>query len=351
MAGNNYYYGNGVYNGMGPVGNMFNAPAEPIKMDNLLDKEDFTLLAQENKKRFVTPISKSELAATKCTHKKDGHFTIQPTGAGTYRCTICGEEFEMENPNEVDITEIKDDCEKVLNHLQTIKTFFTDMTIDDIRLFQCIPIIKRIPQMYEATRATYNKLDMFSANPYLSGNGLGYTTSAQMMDAVTTGRPMMPGYAAAPMYYAPAYGTPMAGYTEPAGYPTTGYPAPGYPTAPAGYPTAPAAGYPAPAAPAADASQNSMPYNGNANFQNQNNANTQYNNRVPAAAQYSQPNNGVYVPTPPAAATFTGRDPSQPNPGYSQAPNPIGTVVAPNTTTHNVTVNTPDEAPSIVMKG
>lgn len=345
MAGNNYYYGNGMYNGMGPTGNMFSAPAEPIKMDNLLDKEDFTLLAQENKKRFVTPISKSELAATKCTHKKDGHFTIQPTGAGTYRCTICGEEFEMENPNEIDISEVKEDCEKVLNHLQTIKTYFTDMTPEDIRLFQCIPIIKRIPQMYEASRATYNKLDMFSANPYLAGNGLGYTTSAQMMDAVTTGRPMMPGYAApAPMYYAPAYGTPMAGY------PAAGYPATGYPTAP-GYPAAPATGYPAPAT-TADA-QNAMPYNGNANFQTQNNTNNQYNNRVPAAAQYSQNNTGAgYVPTPPATAAFNGRDPSQPNPGYSSAPNPIGTVVAPAaTTTHSVAVSTPDEAPSIVMKG
>lgn len=317
-----WYNNNGI--NYGPMGNI-PTQTEPIKMENMLTSEDMKMLSQETRKHFITPITKFDMAATRCTHKKDGHFSIEVNPDGTAYCTICGEHFHVYDPRELDDEEVAADCEKVIDYLQTIKTFYTDMTPQDITLFEAIPIIRRIPQMMKAARANYNRLDMYSANPFLA-NPNGYVSSAAMMNAIQMGYPV--GYGAMPSYQ-PQMGPQQWG---PQAQPQWGPQQPQQWT-PQGQPMGAPQGY---------------------NYQMQNpQGMPQQMGGYQQAPQTQQPQQ-QYAGNPNFAQPpqqQMQRNPAQPNPNYAAAaPNPIGAVVQPTQqapqTTQNVTVTSPDERPN-----
>lgn len=305
-----------------PMGNNYVQP-EPIKMDNMLTSEDMKTLSQENATHFVSNISKSEIVATRCTHKKNGTFALQDVGNGMYRCTVCGETFHVENPTELDIDTVREDCQKVIDHLQTVKTFFTDIVKNpqDIELFKSIPIIKRIPEMIEATRSNYYRLDMFSSNPYEDADRMGGPSSAQMMDAIMGNFPMGGGNPWG--YYGPNQG-PQWG-----GNPWGGY-GPQWPTRDQQNEWNQNGGYGA-AGPWGGAWPNrNAPQNG------QNNAQAQQNGQAPQTPYSGNSNFRPASGEAQSVPVYTSRNPAAPNPNYGQAPNPIGSVVP---------------APSAEMKG
>lgn len=195
-------------NGMnGNNGNFNYGGVQPQKNNNVLTPEEIAKL-QKKTQEFSLAITEEEMLRGICTHRSpDGMsdtLIIDPiTGEAT--CSICGYKFKPIDPD-TNIDDIKDDIERILNIIQTIKLMYVDLPPAAAKeYFPIIPLIEKIPQFFEFAVKNMNKHEMNGAwnygnrgmgavNMYNSlqnmFNGFGFGGNPNMMGQMNNGQNM-----------------------------------------------------------------------------------------------------------------------------------------------------------------
>ena len=191
---NNMYFGQQQYPYMGYQGQPYFGyvaqPQQPITFNNPLTKEDEQLLKNKsNALQFV--ISDLEMAKSICTHKDNGRVTIVPAGDDKVTCTKCGETFTL---TQGDQQAVEAACELMVNILQTLKTYWLSVPTEVARnLYPIIPLIQRIPNVYNIAMRDFNKL--FNVNNLTEVNGMqGFNMFNNIVGGGYGYNPMMGGY-------------------------------------------------------------------------------------------------------------------------------------------------------------
>ena len=206
-------FGNFQQPTMGMGGYMYNPQMiqqQPKVMNVLTDEEIKTL--QQTANQFSLGLTEKESLQAVCNHRKaDGSedSLVYDQLTGIARCTICGYEFRPVDEN-TSIDDIRDLCDKTVDILQTIKLLYTDLPANAAReYFQIIPLIKKIPQLFEFAAKNFAKHE-FNSWQYNNQNMGGIAMLQNLAAAFGAGQPMMMGQPAMqPM------GQPMMGGVQP----------------------------------------------------------------------------------------------------------------------------------------
>lgn len=93
---------------------------------------------------------------TNCTHKYNGKITLKPIGDRKYRCSICGEEFNLLNKKEI-LNNLDETCKDVINVLENIKllSLYYDATAKGAGT--AIPLLNNIPKLIECLIQNINE--------------------------------------------------------------------------------------------------------------------------------------------------------------------------------------------------
>lgn len=211
------------------------------KFNNPLSPEEIQKL-QKKGAQFSLGITQEEWMRGICNHRNaegTADTLVYDQLTGEARCTICGYKFK---PIEADVSieDIKDDVERIIDILQTIKLMYIDLPAEAAReYFQIIPLLEKIPQLFEfaaknmTKHETYNwqynnknmgAINMFNNLQSLFGGGMVNPGYQQPMGQVP---PMAPGFPQPAPYGAAPVGYP--GMSNGFGYPGASNPAgPGY---------------------------------------------------------------------------------------------------------------------------
>ena len=222
-------------------------PQQMVKVNNVLTPEQIKQL-QQNQQQFSLAITQEEFLRGVCNHRSpDGtqdSLALDPnTGEAT--CTICGYSFKPLDPS-VDMKSISDAVENITDILQTIKLLYVDLPPEAAKeYFQIIPLIAKIPQLFEFAAKNMAKHENF--NWQYNNRNMGAAAMLQNFQNMFGGgmfggnmyNPQMQMQTPPPQPN-PAYNPGMyAGTATPAGANPFGYPgasvAPGYNPATAGY--------------------------------------------------------------------------------------------------------------------
>lgn len=183
---NPYQYPSNPFNAGGYVQNQ----QVPV-MKSTLTAEDRAVLQQQNTNvgGFFRAPTKAEEAQAKCNHKDDkGMFTLQDLGNGRYRCTVCGEEFALVDPD--DMADIADVCQKSLDIFNSIKTYYGQDNPEVIKIYYAMNILKQMPQMFKSAADYFKAAIPQNQNAYPSNWG----SPSSMYNAMTMGAGL-PGFA------------------------------------------------------------------------------------------------------------------------------------------------------------
>ena len=249
MFNNNGF--NGAMGMMGGIpqgtGYQFMGNQQPLKIQNNLSQEEIKqLIKQEN--NFSLAITQEDRLRACCNHRWDnGQDAIVETPEGLCRCNICGHVF---NPLDASTSPeaLQEYVTNILDVLQTIKMLYINMPAESAReFFVIIPLIEKIPKLFEHAVKNYAKYDNFDPYRYNDknmgtmalfnmlaqslNNGAGYVAPQQQMAPQmdpsmgmmggmpqmnpAMGMPMMGGMPGAnPFGYngAPGYQPQMSGY-------------------------------------------------------------------------------------------------------------------------------------------
>lgn len=181
---------------------------QQAKMTQPLTKEEIAKLKNNGNAKLV--IDEIDLLKAKCTHKQNGQLTLQQNANGTHTCTLCGETFNLVDVDPADVENI---TARMIDVLQSIKTFYLDMPVNYAsEFFVMIPLLKNTPMLYKIALNQFSKYESGSvvnqANP-MYGFGL--------LNTITSPMGMQPGFGMQP-------GMMMGGMQQP-----------GYPMQPQGY--------------------------------------------------------------------------------------------------------------------
>lgn len=144
-------------------GYQYNGMQQPVpKVQNYLTADEIKEL-QQNNSVFSLSIDRLDMLQAQCNHRSaDGtqdSLTYDPvTGMAT--CTICGYKFK---PIDVDESadSIQDATDKIIDILQTIKLLYADLPAGAAKeYFQIIPLIAKIPKLFEVAAKNFNQHDM-----------------------------------------------------------------------------------------------------------------------------------------------------------------------------------------------
>lgn len=200
-----------------------------------LSVEKVKKMTSGGSKQFSMQLSEDERDIAVCTHKdptRNYEISLTENHDGSSTCWICNETF---NIIDVDNREVVDMAVKnILDVLQSIKTYHLDLpekVASDFMLI--IPLIKRIPQLYDIAINTFNSHHNTNMHRY-------HTTSAfNTLNSIINPYAMPPGMGMAGQH---------PGMAPPPGYPQqTPYPpqqqwaAPSAPGMGPGYPGYPGA--------------------------------------------------------------------------------------------------------------
>ncbi len=186
------------------------------------------LVARNGAKHFDLRVSEDDLLISACTHRqKNGENALINVGGNRWRCTICNEEFNMFDGS---VDDVRAAVENMKDILQTLKSMYLDMP-DEVALkyMQMISLLDKLPGLYEAGIANFDRYENFQTYAYPNSNG-GYSNFATMNNLLTgqfmnpamnqggyMGQPMMPGMVPQqPMMAGQMYvPQPTAGYMQP----------------------------------------------------------------------------------------------------------------------------------------
>lgn len=225
MLGNNNFAGNGFNNGamFGGIpqgtGYQYNpGPMQAPKQMNFLSQEEIQKLVQKEN-QFSLQITETEKLRAICNHRRaDGMGdALTEDNDGICRCQICGYAFK---PVDTSMTEddIKEAISIVLDILQTIKLLYINMPQEAAKeYYQIIPLIEKIPKLFEYAVKDYAKYESF--NPYSYNNkNMNTMNLFNMLSGALNGMPFNNAQqpqqfaGAAPQgmgYQQPMYGAPM----------------------------------------------------------------------------------------------------------------------------------------------
>ena len=241
------YQNNNPYGVQQNYGFTYGVPAPQARRTQPLTPEQIAKLRQ-NDNRFDMKVEVEDLWRAACTHKeKNGQSSLIDNGNGTYRCTICGEEFKMYDSS---VEEIQNAVDSIINMLQTCKTIYLDAPEQLITEYmQIIPLLKKFPSLWKHAMDNFSKYDDITSgvNPISPNYASGFATLQNLMTnpyAAYQAQPNMYGQQMPMQQY--GYQQPVYNQQPPVGYNATVNPsvnpmAYGMPsTVPA--PTAPAPG-------------------------------------------------------------------------------------------------------------
>lgn len=183
MNNNNSFYNNPYAQGNF---NNYGQPQTATPYNSTLTPEEFKML-QKQQNEFSLGLTEEEKLRAICNHRTpDGlNDTLEPfvdpvTGETKTRCKVCGYVFDTVSQS-TSKEEIQEEVKDVIDVLQTIKIMFTDLPRDAARdYFQIIPMLEKIPQLFEYAVRSMNKHDGNNNWQYNNGS-TGYR---QMFDRV-----------------------------------------------------------------------------------------------------------------------------------------------------------------------
>ena len=174
-------------------GNFYNQmPQRQPKLTQPLSQEDIKKL-RNNADAFSLKVTETDLLKSYCTHKNNGQIALQQTSDGRVFCPICGETFQLIDESKENIERIVSDMNDIL---QTVKTYYVDMPVQSITsYFQIMPLINKLPQLYEIACKNFNEYEMGApvngmngsnsfamlSNLMTPGMGMGYNPAQGMM--------------------------------------------------------------------------------------------------------------------------------------------------------------------------
>lgn len=160
---------------------------------------------------FDLHVTQTDMWKAICTHKENGNIVLVENPDGTVTCPICGETFTLSYMNNEEVTTV---TSAVKDILQSIKTMYLDIPEEmATQYFQIIPLLDKLPKMYEIAKNNFNMYDQ--SNPVMQGSNMyGFNAlSAFTSPAFGMQQPMMMGGGNPAMYnqggYMPQPGMPM----------------------------------------------------------------------------------------------------------------------------------------------
>jgi hypothetical protein len=142
-----------------------NPNISPKQPNNLSQEEIQKLLQKEN--QFSLQITEMEKLRGICNHRRAdgmGDALVEDPVTGVCRCQICGYEFKPIDA-QTSQEDLSNSVANVLDILQTIKLLYINMPKEAGREYwQIIPLIEKIPKLFEYAVKDYSKYEQF--NPY-----------------------------------------------------------------------------------------------------------------------------------------------------------------------------------------
>lgn len=206
-------------------------PQPVTKFENPLTGEQIKHL-QQNQETFSLSLTNDEYLRAICNHRSaDGtHDTLTfDNVTGEARCMICGWAFKPVDPS-ITIDSIKEDIDRIIDVIQTIKLMYIDFPPEAAKEFmQIIPLMTKIPKLFEFAAKNMTKHE---ANNWLFNNrNMG---AVSMLNNLQNTFGMMNGG------FQPQFQQPMGAPAMPGMAPQNSYAMPGQPV---GMPN-PGFGYP-----------------------------------------------------------------------------------------------------------
>lgn len=203
-------YAQNPYN---PYGTTYAVAGRPqAKNSQPLTQEEINhLKSMSGAENLDIKVSTDDLLIAKCTHReKNGSSSLVNIGGDRWRCTICGQEFNMFNGTVEDVAKAVDN---MVDILQTAKVIYLDAP-DNLtaQYYQQIPLLKKLPAIFQASLKNFSKYENWQQTPEFNSNG--YYPGFTAMHNLLTGQlmpGMAPGYCPQPAY---GYQQPVYGYQQ-----------------------------------------------------------------------------------------------------------------------------------------
>ena len=198
--GNNY----GVNYGQPTMGTGYqwnpNAQQQVKQMNILTADEIQTLMKSENK--FTLALTQTEKLKAACNHRRaDGAAdSLVENADGTVSCQICGYTFKPVDPATSGEEYLSAAVAEIVDILQTIKMLWIDVDPQVMREYtQIIPLIEKIPQLYNIAAKNYSNHENYNAWSYNNRN-MSTLQAFQMLSGLlnNVGQPNPMQFGAAP---------------------------------------------------------------------------------------------------------------------------------------------------------
>ncbi len=232
---NNYGYPTGGY----PTGGYYYQEAPKLSMTQGITPEEMKTLSTKSS-GFNLNIPEEEMLRSFCTHRYENRSALTQDEEGNFTCSICGTKFKGFDGTVSDARQV---ATQMVDLMETVKSRALTLPAKTIRdVNQIIPIIKRIPDLYDQALNDFKRSFGNDNSGYYYGQDANAFNAYQNMVNPMAGNGYYDPAMSQPVFGAQpqAYGTPFGGQpVMPQQYPQTGFPQQGYP-----YPTQQPQGYP-----------------------------------------------------------------------------------------------------------
>ena len=157
------------------------------KQSSTLTQEEYSRLVK-NDNAFSLALSETDVLRGICNHRSlDGMSdSLVNEPDGTVRCNICNYVFSPVDPS-LTKEDIRDSVNLINDILQTIKLLFVDMPISSQReFFQIIPLLDKVPQLFELATRNFSKHENYNAWGY-SGTNMNTMNMFNMLSSFLNG--------------------------------------------------------------------------------------------------------------------------------------------------------------------
>ena len=202
---NNYGYGG--Y----PTGGYYYQEAPKLSMSQGITPEEMKTLSTKSS-GFNLNIPEEEMLRSYCTHRYQDRFATTEDDEGNFTCAICGTKFKGFNGTTSEAREVAKNMVDLMETIKMRALTLPPKTIRDVN--QIIPIIKRIPDLYDQALNDYNRAMNSQVNTYgaYGQNSNGFNLYENMVNPMAGNGYYDPAMQQA-MYGAQAMGQPM--YQQP----------------------------------------------------------------------------------------------------------------------------------------
>lgn len=183
------------------------------KMTQPLTKEQINKLRNSGG-TFDLQVNQTDLLKAVCTHRDQGNIVLVSNDDGSVTCPICNETFNIVTAGQDEVAEA---VRLVKDVMQTTKTMYLDIPEDVAsQYFQVLPIIDKLPKLYQIAIANFNKYD--ANNNVMQGNSLYGFNALNALTSPMYANMGMPQQQMAPNYGGMYGGVPNQGYVQQPNY-------------------------------------------------------------------------------------------------------------------------------------